>query len=72
MATLIMGFSKQRRSKAPELPPRSDNDSIESVEVEESYNANTVSIKPKTRGEEELSIDTDAIIRNANEGLDTS
>jgi hypothetical protein len=32
MATLIMGFSKQKRVKAPELPPRSEDDSIVSAD----------------------------------------
>lgn len=37
MATLIMGFSKLKQPKAPQLPPRSDDDSIVSEELEESY-----------------------------------
>jgi hypothetical protein len=40
MATLIMGFSKQRRTTAPELPPRSDDESVISEEANESYQAN--------------------------------
>lgn len=32
MAALIMGFSKTRRQKAPELPPRSDEESVISTE----------------------------------------
>lgn len=35
MATLIMGFSKLKQPKAPQLPPRSDDDSI--VSEDESF-----------------------------------
>ncbi|MFO0117887.1 MAG: hypothetical protein ACK521_09850 [bacterium] len=35
MATLIMGFSKLKQPKAPQLPPRSDDDSM--VSEDESF-----------------------------------
>ena len=36
MATLIMGFSKLKQPRAPELPPRNDENSIISEELDES------------------------------------
>jgi hypothetical protein len=59
MATLIMGFSKARRQKAPALPPRSDSES----EDEECQ----PEVKPNS-----MSIDTDAIIREANAHMEES
>lgn len=75
MATLIMGFSKLKQPKAPQLPPRSADDSIVSEELDESYRKSNYAGVSKPRAKEapnNLSIDTDTIIRQANENLETS
>lgn len=86
MATLIMGFSKRRQPKAPELPPRNDQDSViteeEEVEeiaeqVDEQEASDTVqmiqtdSLRQKA-SKASISLDTEAIMRQANENLETS
>ena len=74
MGKLIMCFSKQKQPKAPELPPRSDDESIASNENYDSYAAVHLGIKKKARDlvNSNLSVDTDAIIRQVNDNLETS
>lgn len=75
MGTLIMGFNKLKRPKAPELPPRSDDESIISEELNESYSESNYAGVTKQRAKDAQihnSIDTDKIIRQANENLYSS
>ena len=85
MAGLFMGFSKAKpgetkKKKAPPLPPRDDNISEDSMEdmvsdFEAGGDAVTegkINTMVTAGHSKNMSIDTDTILRNANQGLNTS
>lgn len=74
MAGLIMGFSKLKKQKAPELPPRDDAFSMisEDVESDEEKVQSRHDNYANKAYKKELSIDTDTILKQVHDNLETS